>query len=138
MRESTYIKYDTVLEKHIKPKLGGCFPLGITTGVVDDFIFHFHLLLSKYLARAFLSSSCSCFNNSYKFGDFSKIFSARRSLSRTGFICLLIAFRHSLFWLSSSGDFGRRIRLLSVLRSRSKSDNCALLSSMLVCKSATV
>ena len=37
MRESTYIKYDTVLEKHIKPKLGGCFPMGITTGVVDDF-----------------------------------------------------------------------------------------------------
>lgn len=37
IRESTYIKYDTVLEKHIKPKLGGCFPLGITTGVVDDF-----------------------------------------------------------------------------------------------------
>ena len=37
IRESTYIKYDTVLEKHIKPKLGGCFPLGITTGVVEDF-----------------------------------------------------------------------------------------------------
>ena len=37
IRESTYIKYDTVLEKHIKPKLGGCFPMGITAGVVDDF-----------------------------------------------------------------------------------------------------
>ena len=37
IQESTYIKYDTVLEKHIKPKLGGCFPMGITTGVVDDF-----------------------------------------------------------------------------------------------------
>ena len=37
IRESTYIKYDTVLCKHIKPKLGGCFPMGITTGVVDDF-----------------------------------------------------------------------------------------------------
>ena len=37
IRESTYIKYDTVLGKHIKPKLGGCFPMGITTGVVDDF-----------------------------------------------------------------------------------------------------
>ena len=37
IRESTYIKYGTVLEKHIKPKLGGCFPMGITTGVVDDF-----------------------------------------------------------------------------------------------------
>lgn len=37
IRESTYIKYTTVLGKHIKPKLGGCFPTGITTGVVDDF-----------------------------------------------------------------------------------------------------
>ena len=37
IRESAYIKYDTVLEKHIKPTLGGCFPMGITTGVVDDF-----------------------------------------------------------------------------------------------------
>ncbi len=37
VRESTYIKYDTVIEKHIKPKLGGCYPLGITTDVVDDF-----------------------------------------------------------------------------------------------------
>ena len=26
MKESTYIKYDTALRKHIKPKLGGCFP----------------------------------------------------------------------------------------------------------------
>ena len=37
IRESTYIKYDTILEKHIKPKLGGCYPLGITAGLVDDF-----------------------------------------------------------------------------------------------------
>ena len=37
IRESTYIKYSTALEKHIKSKLGGCFPLGISTGVIDDF-----------------------------------------------------------------------------------------------------
>ncbi len=37
VKESTYIKYDTVLEKHIKPKLGGCFPLGISSGLIDDF-----------------------------------------------------------------------------------------------------
>lgn len=37
IRESTYIKYDTILKKHIKPKLGGCYPLGITAGLVDDF-----------------------------------------------------------------------------------------------------
>ena len=36
IKESTYIKYDTVLEKHIKPKLGGCFPLGISSGLIDD------------------------------------------------------------------------------------------------------
>lgn len=38
IRESTYIKYDTVLEKHIKPKLGGCFPMGITSGPCGDLI----------------------------------------------------------------------------------------------------
>ncbi len=48
IRESTYIKYDTVLCKHIKPKLGGCFPMGITTGVVDDFTWE--LLFEEELA----------------------------------------------------------------------------------------
>ena len=37
IKESTYVKYDAVLEKHIKLKLGDCLPLGITTGLVDDF-----------------------------------------------------------------------------------------------------
>ena len=37
IRESTYIKYKTVIEKHIKPKLGGCYPTGITTAAVDEF-----------------------------------------------------------------------------------------------------
>lgn len=37
VKEATYIKYDTALEKHIKPQLGGCFPLGITSGLIDDF-----------------------------------------------------------------------------------------------------
>ena len=37
VKESTYIKYDTALRKHIKPKLGGCFPMGMTTGLIDDF-----------------------------------------------------------------------------------------------------
>ena len=37
LKEATYIKYDTALEKHIKPKLGGCFPLGLSTGLIDDF-----------------------------------------------------------------------------------------------------
>lgn len=37
VKESTYIKYDTALIKHIKPKLGGCFPMGITAGLIDGF-----------------------------------------------------------------------------------------------------
>ena len=37
IRESTYIKYDTVIEKHIKPKLGGCYPQGITGGIAEEF-----------------------------------------------------------------------------------------------------
>ena len=37
IRESTYVKYSTILEKHIKPKLGGCYPTGITANIADDF-----------------------------------------------------------------------------------------------------
>ena len=38
VKESTYIKYSTVVEKHIIPKLGDCCPLGFTTELMDDFI----------------------------------------------------------------------------------------------------
>ena len=38
VKESTYIKYSTVVEKHIIPKLGECCPLGFTTELMDDFI----------------------------------------------------------------------------------------------------
>ena len=48
VKEATYIKYDTALEKHIKPRLGGCFPLGITSGLIDDFTKE--LLLEEELA----------------------------------------------------------------------------------------
>ncbi len=37
VRESTLVKYDTVVAKHIKPKLGGLLPLALTTAVIDDF-----------------------------------------------------------------------------------------------------
>lgn len=37
VRESTYVKYKTVIEKHIKPKLGSCFPLGINAAIIDAF-----------------------------------------------------------------------------------------------------
>lgn len=37
VRESTYVKYHTILEKHIKPRLGCCSPLGITTMTVENF-----------------------------------------------------------------------------------------------------
>ncbi len=37
VKESTYVKYDGVLKKHILPKLGGCFPLGISTQLVERF-----------------------------------------------------------------------------------------------------
>lgn len=38
VKESTYIKYTTVLDKHIIPKLGGFCPLGFTTELMDDFV----------------------------------------------------------------------------------------------------
>lgn len=37
VKESTYVKYDTVLNKHIKPKLGGYVPLGISNDIVNTF-----------------------------------------------------------------------------------------------------
>ncbi len=37
VKESTYVKYDTMLQCHILPGLGGCFPLGISTQVVEAF-----------------------------------------------------------------------------------------------------
>lgn len=37
VKASTLVKYHSILEKHIKPKLGGCFPLGITTALIEDF-----------------------------------------------------------------------------------------------------
>lgn len=37
VKESTYIKYDTALRRHIKPRLGSCYPQGLTTGLIDRF-----------------------------------------------------------------------------------------------------
>lgn len=36
-KESTCVKYKTMLEKHIKPRLGGCFPLAFSDGLIDQF-----------------------------------------------------------------------------------------------------
>lgn len=35
IRESTYIKYATILDKYLKPMLGGCCPSGITASTVE-------------------------------------------------------------------------------------------------------
>lgn len=37
VKESTYVKYETMLTKHILPKLGGCFPLGVNTQLIEQF-----------------------------------------------------------------------------------------------------
>ena len=37
VKESTYVKYDTMLKKHVLPKLGGCFPPDITTRLIEQF-----------------------------------------------------------------------------------------------------
>lgn len=37
LKESTCVKYKTMLEKHIKPRLGGCFPLAFSDGLIDRF-----------------------------------------------------------------------------------------------------
>lgn len=37
VRESTYVKYGMILEKHIKPKLGGYLPPSLSTKTLEDF-----------------------------------------------------------------------------------------------------
>lgn len=37
LKESTFVKYASILEKHIKPRLGECFPLGLSTGLIECF-----------------------------------------------------------------------------------------------------
>ena len=37
LKAATLVKYASILEKHIKPKLGGCYPLGLSTGLMDRF-----------------------------------------------------------------------------------------------------
>ncbi|MBO5340785.1 MAG: site-specific integrase [Oscillospiraceae bacterium] len=37
LKESTYIKYTTILERHIKSKLGGYYPQDITSGLIQRF-----------------------------------------------------------------------------------------------------
>lgn len=37
VKESTYVKYETVLEKHIKPSLGGCLISALSTALVSRF-----------------------------------------------------------------------------------------------------
>lgn len=36
-KESTCVKYQTTLEKHIKPRLGGCFPLAFNNALIEQF-----------------------------------------------------------------------------------------------------
>ena len=48
VKESTYVKYSIAIERHIKPKLGGCFPLGLNTGIVDDFTRELILMLKHH------------------------------------------------------------------------------------------
>lgn len=37
LKESTCVKYEATLEKHIKPRLGGCFPLAISDSLIEMF-----------------------------------------------------------------------------------------------------
>lgn len=37
VRESTYVKYESTLQCHILPRLGGCFPMEVNTQIVEVF-----------------------------------------------------------------------------------------------------
>lgn len=36
-KESTCVKYKNILDRHIKPRLGSCFPLGMNDALIDQF-----------------------------------------------------------------------------------------------------
>lgn len=48
LKESTCVKYKTILDKHIKPRLGSCFPLGMNDALLEQFTNE--LLLEEELA----------------------------------------------------------------------------------------
>lgn len=37
LKESTYVKYDSIINNHIKPKLGGCFVSALTSFLIEEF-----------------------------------------------------------------------------------------------------
>ena len=37
VKESTYVKYDSMLSKHVLPKLGGCAPSALSTQLIEQF-----------------------------------------------------------------------------------------------------
>lgn len=37
VKEATYVKYNTIVEKHIKAKLGGCFIQALSTALIEQF-----------------------------------------------------------------------------------------------------
>lgn len=39
VKDSTYVKYHTIIEKHIKPGLGGCFVTSLTSLLVEQFAY---------------------------------------------------------------------------------------------------
>lgn len=50
LKDSSYVKYNTIIERHIKPKLGACFPLAISTALIEAFtdeLLHCHGLSPK-------------------------------------------------------------------------------------------
>ena len=47
VKEATYVKYSAILEKHIKPQLGGCSPNALSTATIEQYT---HEMLEKGLA----------------------------------------------------------------------------------------
>ena len=37
VKSATYVKYEAIVEKHIRPRLGSCRPSSLTTGMIEEF-----------------------------------------------------------------------------------------------------
>lgn len=88
IRESTYVKYETIIEKHIKPGLGGCFTDMISELLVEQF--SYELLRRERLAPKTVRDILSLLRSILKYTERQFIGCAGNDV-----ICALVSFYNS-------------------------------------------
>ena len=100
IRESTYVKYETIIEKHIKPGLGGCFTDMLSELLVEQF--SYELLRRERLAPKTVRDILSLLRSILKYTERQFIGCAGNDV-----ICALVSFYNSLSERNYIRDGGR-------------------------------